>query len=99
MSVLHERAKQVFLDALGYVGAGRAAFVADVCGDDTELRNEVESLLAYHEESHDEPRAVSQEGPDERFAPGDVFADRYRMVTRLGLGGMGEVWRADDLVL
>src|SRR5262245_8831084 len=34
-----------------------------------------------------------------RFVPGDVFANRYRMITRIGRGGMGEVWRADDLVL
>jgi serine/threonine protein kinase/tetratricopeptide (TPR) repeat protein len=34
-----------------------------------------------------------------RFVTGDVFAGRYRMVTRLGLAAMGEVWRADDLVL
>ena len=31
--------------------------------------------------------------------PGDVFAGRYRMITRIGRGGMGDVWRADDLVL
>src|SRR4030095_16770224 len=34
-----------------------------------------------------------------RFVTGDVFAGRYRMVARLGFGAMGEVWRADDLVL
>jgi eukaryotic-like serine/threonine-protein kinase len=34
-----------------------------------------------------------------RFVTGDVFADRYRMVARLGVAPMGEVWRADDLVL
>ena len=34
-----------------------------------------------------------------RFETGDVFAGRYRMITRIGRGGMGDVWRADDLVL
>jgi tetratricopeptide (TPR) repeat protein len=34
-----------------------------------------------------------------RFVSGDVFAGRYRMVARLGFAAMGEVWRADDIVL
>ena len=35
----------------------------------------------------------------EGFAPGELFAGRFRMITWLGRSTSGEVWQAEDLVL
>ncbi len=84
----------------------RARFLDDACGGDASLRAEVERLLAFDEETPsfiDVPTADA----DQRSPSGAEFDPRigqcagvYRLLSRIGAGGMGVIYRArrdDDL--
>ncbi len=90
-----ESVKKILEEALEIPVTERATYLARACAGDSELKHEVESLLA-HEDA--EPRW--REGPILRASSGNGGAPRlepdqrigpYRVLRSLGEGGMGSV--------
>jgi eukaryotic-like serine/threonine-protein kinase len=83
----------------------RAAFVAAVCGDDVALRHEVEALLAHARTAEGLTApvvAVAAYGMGEARATTLAAGTRigpYEVLAPIGVGGMGEVYRARDTQL
>ena len=98
-----QQVERVYESALAKDASERASFLEDACAGDDDLRQEVESLLAYQERSEDfiESPALDVAAKliamqKSTTAVSGQMINHYKIVAAIGAGGMGEVYLAED---
>src|SRR5207247_63800 len=97
--------KQIFQSAIERNAAERSAFLNQACADDPALRSQVESLIASHDQAGDSIEAMAAEAATEMLDDDQAVSivgkqiSHYQVGSRIGRGGMGEVFLAHDTSL
>jgi hypothetical protein len=95
-----QQLKSAFDEALQLDPAQRPGYIEEICALDPELRKEIESMLAAHEEVSDAFLNTPAAGLDafQDLTGADPWIGKhigpYQLVRELGSGGMGEVYFA-----
>ena len=96
----YQRLNLLFAAALETTGESRDRFLDRECGRGTDLRREVERLLAEHERTGGLlDRPLFGGGRDDALSAGSLLNGRYRIERLLAHGGMAHVYLASDLQL
>jgi serine/threonine protein kinase len=92
--------EELFHRAVECNGSQRDLFLDHACNGDLELRREVESLLSSDSRARSRVQAViDSEVHDFGFSLVGKVVSHYRILGALGGGGMGLVYRAEDIKL
>ena len=100
MAVDIDQARSIFLSAIDEGPDEWPAFLDGACGEDGELRAQVEHLLGAHQalgSIHFQPIAgpAANAGGRSSEGPGSVIGP-YKLVEAIGEGGMGTVYVAEQ---
>ena len=94
------QAAELFKRALDRPAERRAPFLKEACGEDLELRCEVEALLKFNDQGDEFLEEPAIEIALKSFLHGALKPDQrigtYKVLAQIGSGGMGEVYLAHD---